>query len=122
MFRAFLILLVGLVFSVSGELLLKHGMNSVGHLSLQPSLIVPGLLRTFANPFILAGFVLVFTASIFWLSVISRLPLSLAYPLMSVSYVLVVLTSWLILKEDISVTRLLGVFIILSGVAVVYRS
>ncbi|MDO8671565.1 MAG: EamA family transporter [Dehalococcoidia bacterium] len=120
--RALLILLVAISFSVSGELLLKHGMNTVGMFSLQPGLIISGLVRTFTNLFVLGGFSLIFLGSVFWLSVLSRLPLSLAYPLLSLSYVLVVLSAWLILKESISVTRVVGVFIIMSGVVVVFRS
>lgn len=122
MFKALLILLVAVSFSVTGELLLKHGMNNVGFFSLQPQLLLSGLVRTFTNPFVLSGFTCVFLGSIFWLSVLSRLPLSLAYPLLSVSYVLVVLSAWLLLKESISVDRMIGVFIIISGVVVVYRS
>ncbi len=122
MVRALLILLVAISFSVTGEGLLKHGMNTVGMFSLQPHLILSGLVRTFSNPYVLGGFSFIFLGSVFWLSVLSRLPLSLAYPLLSLSYVLVVLSAWLILKEDISVTRMAGVFIIISGVVVVFRS
>lgn len=122
MLKAFLILLVGIVFSVTGELLLKHGMNSVGSLSVQPSLLLPGLVRTFSNPFVIGGFASIFLGSIFWLVVISRIPLSIAYPMLSVSYVLVIIAAWLLLKESISVTRLVGAFVIISGVMIVYRS
>lgn len=122
MLRPFLILLVAIVFSVSGELLLKNGMNKVGLLSLRPSLFVPTLWRAFTTPQIIVGFVLAFAASIFWLAVISRVPLSYAYPMLSLSYVIVILASWLLLGEHFSLTRLIGAFIICSGVYVVFRS
>ncbi len=114
--------MIAISLSVTGELLLKHGMNKVGVLSFQPDLLIPTMIRVFTTPFVLAGFAFFFGGSIFWLSVISRLPLSYAYPMLSSSYILVVLASWLILGEAINVTRIVGVFIIMGGVAVVFRS
>src|SRR3990170_4759113 len=122
MARALLILVVGLCFSVAGELMLKGGMNKVGVLSFRPENFITGLWRTFTEPLVLVGFVSVFLASIFWLGVISRIPLSLAYPMMSLSYVVVVAASALLLREQITPTRVLGVAIIIAGVYVVYRS
>lgn len=117
--QAFLILLVAISFTVTGELLLKHGMNIVGFLSLQPQLFLAGLVRAFLNPFILGGFALVFVASLFWLAVLSRIPLSVAYPMLSLSYVLAVFAAALFLGEHITWLRVLGVLIICTGVALV---
>jgi len=122
MLRPFLILVVAITFSVSGELLLKDGMNKVGTLSFRPSLFLPTLWRAFTTPQIIIGFALAFIAAIFWLAVISRVQLSYAYPMLSLSYVIVLFASWLLLGESLSLTRLIGVFIICSGVYVVFRS
>ena len=122
MLRPFLLLVVAILFSVSGELLLKDGMNKVGTLSFRPSLFLPTLWRAFTTPQIIIGFILAFAASIFWLAVISRVQLSYAYPMLSLSYVVVLFASWLLLGESFSFTRLVGVFIICSGVFVVFRS
>lgn len=118
----FLLLLVAISLSVTGELLLKYGMNKVGLLSFSPDVFLPTLWRAFSTPYVLAGFASIFLGSIFWLSVISRLPLSYAYPMLSLSYILVVITSWLLLGEQLSLNRILGVLIICTGVVVVFRS
>ncbi|MCL4459584.1 MAG: EamA family transporter [Chloroflexi bacterium] len=120
--RAFLLLLVAICLSVSGELLLKYGVNQIGVLSMHPSLLLGGLTRAFTTVPILLGFGLVFSGSIFWLSVISRVDLSYAYPMLSLGYVLVVVTSWLILREQVSLLRFAGVSIICLGVFIVSRS
>lgn len=120
--KPFLILIIAVLFSVTGELLLKHGMNQVGFFSLQPGQFFSTLPRVFASPFILLGFGSIFTGSIFWLSVISRVPLSYAYPMLSTSYILVVLASWIFFGEHITLTRIAGVAVIIAGVAVVFRS
>lgn len=117
-----LLLLVAICFTVTGELLLKHGMNQHGVLELHPESLLPSLVRVFTNPFVLSGFALIFTGSIFWLSVISRVPLSYAYPMLSTSYILVVLASWLFLGEHITWVRMAGVAVIIAGVSLVFSS
>ncbi len=122
MLRPFLILLVAIGFTVVGELFLKTGMNKIGVLGLQPAVFFPALVRIFTTPVIVTGFALIFTGSLFWLSVISRIPLSLAYPLLSTSYVLGVAGSWIFLGESVSPQRIVGVLIICAGVLVVFTS
>lgn len=120
--KPILFMLLSVLLTVIGELLLKHGMNRVGLLELTPAAILPGLMRTFTNPFVLAGFGIVFGAAIFWLSVLSRVELSWAYPLLSVGYILVVVSSWLFLGENVPPSRLMGVLVIVLGVFLVARS
>ncbi len=122
MLTPILLLVVAISFSVCGELLLKYGVNRVGVLSLNPSELPTVLLQVFSTPAIVGGFGLIFTGSLFWLAVISRVPLSFAYPLLSSSYILVVFASWLLLGESLTAYRIVGVLIICTGVAVIYRS
>jgi drug/metabolite transporter (DMT)-like permease len=122
MLRPFLIILGAVGLTVTGELLLKSGMNQVGFLSLRPDLFISTLVRAFSNPKIVGGFALVFGASLLWLSVLSRVPLSWAYPMLSMSYVLGVAGSAIFLGEHVSWTRVLGVMVVISGVVIVYRS
>jgi len=83
---------------------------------------VASLAKLATNPFVLGGFALIFSGSIFWLSVISQVPLSYAYPMLSTSYILVVGASWLVLGEQITWLRLAGVLVIMAGVSLVARS
>ncbi len=57
-----------------------------------------------------------------WTVVLSKLDLSLAYPMVSMSYVLVVFLSWLILKEPVNVMRIAGLVVICGGVLLISRS
>ena len=65
---------------------------------------------------------MVFFATIFYLLALSKLPLSIAYPMLSSGYVLVVLLSKIFLKEEVSLKRWLGVFIIMIGIFVIFNS
>ena len=120
--KAFLLLLLAISLSVTGEFLLKAGMNQVGVLSLTPKDFVSGLLRAFSNPRILAGFVLIFAGSLIWLAVLSRVDLSWAYPMLSLGYLFVVLTSWFFLGEAFSLLRVMGTIFVCLGVFFIFRS
>ena len=116
------LLFVAILLTVTGELMLKHGMNQHGVLEVELGTVLTTFFRVFSNPFIFFGFVFIFSGSLFWLAVISRVPLSFAYPMLSSSYVLVVFASWLFLGERLTVERIAGVFIIIVGVSLVFRS
>ncbi len=116
------VLLVSIGLTVSGELLLKHGMNLHGEFIPQLGTLLPSLVRIFTNPFVLGGFALIFSASILWLSVISRVPLSTAYPMLSLGYVLTVLLSGIVLREAIPMAKIAGLALIVTGVVLVARS
>lgn len=118
--RALGFLLIAICLSVTGELLLKHGMNRIGVLHL-PNLLatVPRLLR---NPFVVGGFLSIGVGAVFWLAAISRVDLSYAYPMLSIGYVLVLLFSALVLKENVTWIRWIGALIICLGVYLISRT
>ena len=118
----FALLIVGISLSVVGELLLKYGMNRFGVLDLSLPSLIPTLFRVFTQWPILLGFTFVFGASIFWLAVISRVPLSYAYPLLAFGYVVTALLSRIVFNETISLTRWSGIVVICIGVVLVSRS
>ncbi len=115
------LLLAGISLSVVGELLLKHGMNRFGVLDLSPATLIPTLFRVFTQPAVFFGFVLIFSASIFWLAVLSRANLSFAYPMLAFGYVVTALLSRVLFAEVISPTRWAGILVICLGVVLVAR-
>ncbi|MBN1483240.1 MAG: EamA family transporter [Chloroflexia bacterium] len=115
MLRVLLTLLLAICLTVAGELLLKAGMNEVGEFNFQWAV----LWNTFTNWRVLSGFALIFAGSIFWLVVISRIELSVAYPMLGLSYVITVLASWLLLQERLSWQKLVGSLVICLGVVLV---
>jgi len=64
------------------------------------------------------------TSLLFWMSAIARLELSLAYPMLSLSYVLVYLVAvnWPLLHEHASWVRTLGICVVVVGVILIARS
>jgi drug/metabolite transporter (DMT)-like permease len=117
----FALLMIAICLTVVGELLLKNGMNQHGRLDVSLATLVPTGIKIFTNPFVLGGFVFVFSGALFWLAVLSRWPLSLAYPLLSISYIIGIAASVVFLKEKVTWTHALGVLVIIIGVYLISR-
>lgn len=115
----YFLLLAAISLTVTGEILLKLGMNAVrGDVgAFAPTL--PILLRTFTEWRVVLGFGLIFGGALFWLGVISREDFSFAYPLLALSYVVGMLPARLILNEHITPNRLLGALIVVVGALVI---
>lgn len=115
---SFTMLLVAIAVNIVGETSLKRGMNDIGELHFN----LPTLLRTATTPWIVLGFALVFGAAILWLRVISREPLSWAYPMLALGYLPLLFTTQELLGEHIAFQRWIGTAIVIVGVTLVARS
>ncbi len=113
-----LVLSVGL--AVIGQLFMKKGMLQIGEFSL--GVLAHKLFPMISNPFVFTGFVLFGISSVFWLVVLSRINLSVAYPMVSLGYIVVAFASIFLFKENVSLVRWLGIIIICIGVVFVSRS
>jgi len=109
---------------VSGQILIKHGLNDMGGFTF--SLNGGGLLREIGKLVrslpIWAGLVVTGLSTLLWFDLISRVDLSYAYPMLSISYVVMLFASWLLLSESPSPIRWVGVVVICLGVFLVSRS
>jgi drug/metabolite transporter (DMT)-like permease len=117
--NALWLMLPAILFSTTGELLFKIGMNRIGSFDFSGASIRAVLPRILMNPFIWIGFIGFGLGAVFWLAVLSRAPLSIAYPILALSYFVVVVEARLILHERVTWKRILGVSIIVIGVVVV---
>ena len=117
--------LIGLaVFAgVLGQVALKMGMTRVGALTgaalAQPVAVAFQILTT---PLIIGGLAFYALGAAAWLGVLSRVPLSLAYPLLAISYAITPVVAWLTLGEVLPSLRWLGIGTICVGVFLVSRS
>ena len=117
-----LLVLLTVVLTVYGQLVLKWQMSLAGP---APEPAVSKLLflaRLLLLPWVLSAFAAAFLASFAWMGAMTRLPLSYAYPFTSLSFVLVMAFSALVLGESISVGKVLGTLLVISGLIVIARS
>ncbi len=116
----FLLLFVSISLAIAGQLLMKHGMMIFGKFPV--SQLPANLFPMFLQPYVFLGFVCFAVSSVFWLVILSRIDLSMAYPMVSVAYVAVAIFSYFVFKENVSLIRWLGIITICFGVFLISRS
>jgi small multidrug resistance pump len=110
------ILMIGVIaLNVCGHVFLKVGMNQVGQIGSQP--LTSFVLQSVKNPFVIMGLFGYVSSVTGYIVVLSKTHLSVAYPiLMSSGYALVVLISFIWLKEPFGLQKWLGLALIFAGV------
>lgn len=119
------LLVISIGLAITGQLAMKAGMNNItnnGENPLQVSdLKHPGTLikRMFKEgPWAIVGILLYAISAVFWLIVLSRIPLSVAYPIVAVGYVVVVFYSRFVFNEPVKWIAWVGLAFIVVGVAI----
>jgi len=112
------LLLVSVGFAVAGQLTLKTAMDSVGRIG-KNSAFGEVLVRAAKEPLLWAGLFLFGISALFWLVVLSRVRLSVAYPVVGISYIVIVLFARFRLHEHVPPLRWLGVVVIATGIAII---
>jgi drug/metabolite transporter (DMT)-like permease len=116
-----IIILIPTIAGVIGQLMLKVGMQQMGALQLSADALPALVLRIATSPMIIFGLAIYMGGVFFWLIGLNRMNLSFLYPFASLSYVLIAVASWAILREDVPPMRWVGMVVICVGVAVAAR-
>src|ERR671919_698987 len=114
------LLVVSVAFAIAGQVTLKSAMNHIGRIGTTEVRAVGATVsRAAREPRLWAGLTLFGISSLFWMVVLSRVPLSVAYPFVGVSYIAIVLLSRLILHEHVPLLRWVGVLVVAAGIAII---
>jgi multidrug transporter EmrE-like cation transporter len=114
------LLVVSVCFAVAGQLTLKSAMNRIGRIGAD-QLATPGstLFTAAREPLLWLGLALFGVSAMFWLVVLSRVPLSVAYPFVGLSYVAIVAFARIVLGEQVPLLRWAGVVVVAIGIVIV---
>jgi multidrug transporter EmrE-like cation transporter len=118
----FLLILTGVMLNAGAQLLLKAGVTPLGSLSVDMHNLLPTLLRVLSQWPILAGLACYVVSVGVWIVGLSRVEVSLAYPMLSMGYVVNALAAWWLFGEALGPMRWAGMLLILGGVLVMARS
>lgn len=118
-------LIISILAGACGQLMMKAGLLALGPLSLalenfRTSVELPAIAGL---AWIATGIGAYFAAVLLWIKVLKVFPLNMAYPLLSLGYVVVYLGSvwWPALNEAVSPQKTLGVCLIIIGVIIITR-
>lgn len=118
----FTLVMVGVLLNAAAQLLLKAGTNSVGTFEFSSANILPIGWRLATEPHIVGGLICYVFSVAIWILALSRTEVSIAYPMLSVGYVVNAIAAYFLFGEAVTVMRLIGIGIIILGVYIVARS
>lgn len=115
-----LILGTAVTLATAGQLLLKAGMTRVGSIDDLDLAQLPSLLTQVATTWqVPLGLVAFGASAAFWLVTLSRVPLSTAYPVVSLSYLLILGFSVIVLGERPGPIVWSGAVLIVGGISLI---
>ena len=119
---SFSLLMLGVFLNATAQLLLKAGTNAVGQFEFSAGNIVPVGMKLALEPHIMGGLACYVVSVVVWIMGLSRVPVSIAYPMLSVGYVLNAVAAWYLFGESLTAQKLIGIGFIIAGVFLVAKS
>ena len=118
----FALVLTGVLLNAIAQLLLKAGAGSLANVELRASNAALIASRVIFNVPIIVGLGCYVLSVVVWILALARVEVSVAYPMLSLGYVVNALAAWWLFNESLNGARLAGIGIILVGVWLVARS
>jgi multidrug transporter EmrE-like cation transporter len=118
----FSLVMLGVLLNAAAQLLLKAGTLRVGEFAFSLDNLGPIGGKLASSPFIAGGLACYVVSVVVWILALSRVPVSVAYPMLSVGYILNALAAWYLFGESLSMQKLAGIGFIVIGVFLVARS
>ena len=115
-------LLAGVLLNAGAQLLLKAGTNVLGVLTLSRDTWADTLMRIATQRYFMLGAACYVLSLFVWILGLSRVPVSVAYPLLSVGYIVNAIAAYYLFGETATMTRWLGIGFIVVGVWLVART
>jgi multidrug transporter EmrE-like cation transporter len=119
---AFALILAGVLLNAVAQLALKASVSDLG-------VIHPGLpgsggvaLKLLAEPWLWVGLLCYVVSVVVWIVALSRVEVSIAYPMLSIGYVVNAIAAWMLFGEALSAAKLSGIGIIIVGVFILARA
>ena len=118
----FSLVMLGVLLNAAAQLLLKAGTNRVGEFAYSLDNLAPVGAKLATSPPILAGLACYVVSVVVWILALSRVPVSIAYPMLSVGYIVNAIAAWMLFGESLTAQKLVGIGFIVVGVWLVARS
>ncbi|MCI4410691.1 MAG: EamA family transporter [Thiotrichales bacterium] len=121
-FSSFSIILAGVLLNAVAQLFLKAGTNVIGDLQNSGNNIILIFFNVIFEYHIFLGLVCYVLSVGIWIVALSRVEVSIAYPMLSIGYVLNAVMAYYLFGEALNLHKLIGIVIIMIGVYILARS
>ena len=118
----FPLILLGVTLNAGAQILLKMAMNRIGQFSFSWENLSLVLQQAVVSPYLWLGLTAYAVSVVVWMMALSRVDVSVAYPMLSLGYVMVALVGHFWLQENLTFERIVGIGIIILGVFLLIRT
>lgn len=117
------LILGGVLLNATAQLVLKLATKPLAQFTrFDADTLLASVLVLFKSPPFWVGMVCYAASLCVWIAALSKAPVSVAYPMLSIGYIVVAVVSVLWLGETLSASKLIGILLICGGVILVSRS
>ncbi len=117
--RELLLILISVSLSAVAQIAFKFGVSSEAGLR-ETALLGP--LAKLLTPGVFVGLTCYAVGTLLWLTALSKIELSQAYPFVGLGFVLTTLAGWWLFDDQLSAQRLTGVALVIGGVVLVAKT
>jgi len=106
-----------------GALIIKYKINALGEIQLGSlKSVINYFIELLKSPLIICGILSIFISAFVWMAALSRLQISLAYPVaVGLNFFIVVTAALIFLKEQLSVEKVIGIVLIFISIYLLAR-
>ena len=116
------LIVVGVLCNAAAQLFLKAGSNVLGVISFTRAGWFDTAWKIGTQPYYWGGFVCYAVSIVVWIMALSRVPVSVAYPMLSIGYIVNALAAWYLFGEALTLTKWMGIAVIIVGVWLVAKA
>ena len=113
--------IISVILGAFGQILVKIGAKNL-KLDFSLDHLLVSLGEIIRNIPVMSGMFLYCISFIIWVKVLSKTELSYAYPFVSLGYLLIMVFSFFVFKENITYSRIIGTLFVIIGVIFIARS
>lgn len=115
---SYIYIFLTIILTVYGQLVLKWQVKHAGEFPVEFTEKILYLLHLLINPWVISSLAAAFLAALSWMAAMTKFDLSYAYPFTSLSFVLVLGFSAVFFHETITMFKVVGLLLIVTGIIV----
>jgi len=119
---SFGLIFTGVMLNAAAQILMKTGTNAIGHFEFNSENILPIGLKLATEWHIITALFCYALSVVIWILALSRVPVSIAFPMLSMAYIVNAVAAWYLLGEAFNPTKAVGIGVIILGVIIISRA
>jgi len=119
---AFALVMTGVLLNAIAQLALKASVSDTGIINLDMQSLLSSAGSLAFNLWLWIGLICYAISVVVWILALSRVDVSIAYPMLSIGYIVNAVAAWHLFDEPMNLGKVVGIGIIIVGVYILARS